>query len=240
MFSEIRDALLTLVYPQACQVCENSVENSADGIACRLCWEKTRVFFGAEILCAKCGRFLQEKPADFQTFCHQCDEHFYDSARAVGIYEDALAASVLHLKREPFIAEHLQKLFLWRFENSDFHDSTLIIPVPLSDRRRIERGFNQAVVLAAILSKKTNLPLDEQSLVRVIHTPMHRATMDDKAREASVKNAFQIKRPNFIAGENILLVDDVFTSGATVSNCAKILKKNGARRVYVLTVARAA
>jgi predicted amidophosphoribosyltransferase len=62
--------------------------------------------------------------------------------------------------------------------------------------------------------------------------------MDNKARETSVKNVFEVKRPKFVERENVLLVDDVFTSGATVSNCAKALKEKGARQVYVLTVAR--
>ena len=239
MFSQIYDALLTLAYPQACQICENSVENSSDGIACRLCWGKTQIFSGTETLCGKCGRFLQAKPTDFQTFCHRCNEHFYDSAVATGVYEHALAASVLNLKREPVVAKHLQKLFLSRFLHSDFHDSTLIIPVPLSTKRFSERGFNQAAVLAGILSKETSLPVDEQSLARTVHTIMHRAAMDTKARQTSVKNAFEVKRTNFIKGENILLVDDVFTSGATVSVCAKALKEKDANKVYVLTVARA-
>jgi ComF family protein len=240
MFSQIYDSLLTLAYPQACQICENSVENSTDGVACQTCWKKTRIFSGKETLCCKCGRFLRSKATDFQTFCHQCDEQFYNAASAVGVYENALAVSVLNLKHEPFAAKKLQKLFVSCFHNSAFQDSTKIIPVPLSKKRFLERGFNQAAVLAEILAKQIRIPLDGQSLVRIIHTPMHRATMDNKARETSVKNAFEVKRPNFIEGENILLVDDVFTSGATVSNCAKVLKEKGASKVYVLTVARAA
>ncbi|MDQ3181475.1 MAG: double zinc ribbon domain-containing protein [Acidobacteriota bacterium] len=240
MFHKISDALLTLAYPQACQICKNSVENLADGVACQSCWEKTQIFSGAETLCGKCGRFLQAKATNFETFCHLCSEHFYDSASAVGIYEDALAASVLHLKREPFIAKRLKNLFISRFQHSDFQDASLIIPVPLSKKRRLERGFNQAGVLAKILATQTRIKLDQQSLIRKIHTPMHRAAMDNKAREMSVKNAFEIKRPKFVEDENILLVDDVFTSGATVSNCAKVLKESGARQVCVLTVARAA
>lgn len=240
MFSKIYDSLLTLAYPQACQICEQSVENSSDGVACLACWGKTQIFSGAETLCGKCGRFLQAKPSNFKTFCHQCDEHFYDAASAVGVYEYALSASVLNLKREPFIAERLRKLFVSRFHNSVFQEATKILPVPLSKNRFLERGFNQAVVLAEILAEQTGIPIDAQTLVRQIHTPAHRAAMDNKARETSVKNAFEVKRPKFVEGENILLVDDVFTSGATVSNCAKVLKEKGARQVYVLTVARAA
>jgi len=238
MFSKIFDSLLTLAYPQACQICGNSVENLADGVACRFCWERTKIFTGAETLCAKCGAFLQAKASSFQTFCHRCDEHFYDSARAVGIYEDALASSVLHLKREPFVARNLRKLLLSRFQNSDYQDAALIVPVPLSKKRFLERGFNQAAVLSKILAKQSGVKLDEQSLVRRIHTPMHRVGMDSKARAASVENAFEMKRPKFVEGARVLLIDDVFTSGATVSNCAKVLKQSGAEKIYVFTLAK--
>lgn len=239
MFHKIYDSLLTLAYPQACQVCSNSVENSADGVACQICWEKTLIFSGAETLCGKCGRFLHPKPTNFKTFCHLCDEQFYDFALAVGGYEHALAASVLNLKREPFVAKRLKNLFVERFRNSDFQDVSLIISVPLSKRRFFERGFNQAAVLAEILSKAIHINLDTQSLARKIHTPMHRAAMDNKAREMSVKDAFEVKRANLVKGEKILLIDDVFTSGATVSNCAKILKESGADKVCVFTLSRA-
>jgi ComF family protein len=241
MLHKIYDSLLTLVYPQICHSCgEKSVENSADGAACRACWGKTRVFSGAETLCAKCGKFLQGKPSNFQTFCHQCDEHFYDAARAVGIYENALSACVLQIKSEPFISRKLCKLFISAFAESPFQDPRRIIPVPLSKQRFLERGFNQAEILADALAKETKIPVDKQSLARKIHSPIHRAAMDRKAREMSVKNAFEVKRPRLVENENILLIDDVFTSGATVSSCAKALKEKGADKVYVLTLARAA
>jgi len=239
MFHKIYDSLLTLAYPQACEVCQNIVENSFDGVACRLCWEKTRFFSGTETLCAKCGAYLQAKVSGFETFCHRCDGHFYDAARAVGIYEKALSASVLHLKREPMVGKRLKKLFVSRFRDSDFQDATKIVPVPLSEKRFLERGFNQAGILAKILSKQTGIALDEQSLTRQIHTPMHRVGMDEKARATSVKNAFEAKRPKLIEGETIILIDDVFTSGATVSAGAEVLKEKGAHKVYVLTLARA-
>lgn len=239
MLSKIYDSLLTLAYPEACQNCQNSVENSSDGVACSECWKKTRIFSGQETLCHKCGAYLQPKPANFQTFCRRCDEYFYDTAGAVGVYEHALAVSVLHLKREPFIAKRLKNLLVSRFQTSEFQDATKIIPVPLSKKRFLERGFNQAAVLSKILSKQIGLAVDEQSLARKIHTPMHRAAMDNKAREKSVKDAFEVKRAKFVTGEIILLIDDVFTSGATASVCAKVLKEKGARKVYVLTLARA-
>lgn len=238
MLNKITDSILSIIYPQACQICEKSVEMSADGVVCRSCWEKTQIFSGAKTLCHKCSLFLHANPTDFQTFCHKCDEHFYDAARAVGLYENALSASILHLKEEPFVSKYLQNLFISAFEKSPFQDTNLIVPVPLSKRRFLERGFNQAAVLAQVIAKNTNINLDEQSLVRTVHTPIHRAAMDRQAREKTVENAFDVKRPKLIEGKKILLVDDVFTSGATVSSCAKVLKQKGAERVYVLTIAR--
>ncbi|HEY0459350.1 MAG TPA: hypothetical protein VGC97_09460 [Pyrinomonadaceae bacterium] len=240
MFQKIYDSLLTLAYPQICHVCSTeSVETSRNGVACRKCWLKTRIFSGGETLCAKCSAFLQAKPSNFQALCHKCDTHFYDAAHAVGLYENAMVASVIHLKQEPFVCRHLKNLFISAFEHSPFQDVGLIIPVPLSKKRFLERGFNQAEVLAEILAKKFNLKIDKQSLARTVHTPVHRAAMDRRARELTVENAFEVERPKLVKGEKILLIDDVFTSGATSSVCAKALKKKGADKVYVLTLARA-
>ena len=238
MFRKMLDAVLAVAYPQACQNCGNSVEHFTDGAACGDCWRRPQIFSGAETLCAKCGAVQGTNDSNYETLCHRCDEHFYDAASAVGVYGFALTASILHLKREPYIAPRLQKLFVSRFENSGFQTVDLIVPVPLSKKRALERGFNQASVLSKILARKTKINLDEQSLVRRIHTPMHRVGMDGKARASSVENAFEVTRPKLIEGKIVLLVDDVFTSGATVSNCAGTLKKNGAEKVLVLTLAK--
>jgi ComF family protein len=239
MLQKVFDSLFALAYPQVCHVCRcSSVENLADGIACRKCWTETRVFSGREIICAKCGAYLRDSDIGIEAYCRRCDEQFYDRARAVGIYENALAASILHLKREPFVARILQKSFVAAFYRSAFDDADLIMPVPLSKKRLIERGFNQAETIASLLAKKTKINLDEKSLVRTVDTPMHRAAMDEKARETTVENAFGVKRRNLVENAGVLLIDDVFTSGATVSNCAKTLKQNGAKKVYALTLAR--
>jgi ComF family protein len=238
-FSLLRDSLLALVYPQACAICRRSVETKHDGIACGRCWRKTRIFKDEEILCRKCGAFLKTGEPVREVFCRRCDEDIYDEARAVGLYENALSTSVLVLKKQPYLSPRLQNLLISTFENSPFQDATRIIPVPLSRKRLSERGFNQAAVIARAISKQTGVAVDESSLVRKVHTEKHRAGMDRKARAESVKNVFGVKRPRLVSGENILLVDDVFTSGATASNCAEALKKSGARRVYVLTIARA-
>lgn len=240
MLEPIYESFLTLFYPQPCHNCSNSVESSSEGIACRECWDKARLFTGKETLCKKCGAFLRESGSSVEASCGKCSDHDYDSARAVGVYEHALAASVVNLKKVPYVCKKLSHLFLASLESRGANAQSLIIPVPLSKKRRLERGFNQAEVLAAILAKRTGKRLVADNLIRTIHTPIHRAAMDRKAREISVRNAFELKHPKLIHGEKVLLVDDVFTSGATASNCAKVLKKNGAAEVRVITLARAA
>ncbi|MDQ3220423.1 MAG: double zinc ribbon domain-containing protein [Acidobacteriota bacterium] len=240
MLNAVSDSLLSLFYPQNCHICKNSVENRANGVACEACWKNTHIFSDKDVICGKCCAFLPESKHTTEAYCRQCDEHVYDSVRAVGVYELALAASIVHLKTTPFAVEKLRFLLNKAFLASPFLNTDLIVPVPLSSKRLLERGFNQAGLIAGSLSKNTGIALDEYSLVRTIHTPMHRAAMDKKAREMTVKNAFEVKRPKLMAGRNILLIDDILTSGSTASHCAKALKKSGASKVNVLTLARAA
>ena len=115
----------------------------------------------------------------------------------------------------------------------------LIVPVPLHADRERERRFNQAVVIARELARLSCLPLDEHSVVRRLHTERHRAGMDAKARRQSVADAFTVRHRDLIVGKRVLLVDDVFTTGATASACAKALIEIGAGAVFVLTIARA-
>ncbi|MBK7707962.1 MAG: ComF family protein [Acidobacteria bacterium] len=239
MLHRIYDALLAVAFPQACSVCGNINENYADGVACDACWRKTRVFSGNVTVCGKCSQFLRPESPTGEAFCHRCADHSYDAAMAIGLYEKALASSVLSLKSEPFVARRLCEMLCAAFDRTPFYDSDLVVPIPLSRKRRIERGFNQAEILADIIVKHTGIRLDVASLARVRHTPMHRAAMDSRARELTVERAFAVTRPKLIEGRAILLIDDVFTSGATVSTCAKALKQNGARKVNVLTIARA-
>ena len=239
MLTGLTDAFLNLVYPQNCRICSECVEQSADGIACKACWSDTRILSKIHVLCKKCGAFLRESEQPVETLCRQCDDHLYDSARAVGVYENALAATVVQLKHTPHIPRTLIRFLHDTLEQTAFGDATLIVPVPLSAKRLKERGFNQAEVIAKVIAGKKRIPLDSYSLARRLHTPMHRVAMDKKAREMTVRKAFEVKRPNLVAGHNILLIDDVFTSGSTVSYCAKALKKSGAAKVNVLTLARA-
>jgi ComF family protein len=240
--SSLYDAALALVYPQPCAVCGAHVEARADGVACGVCWQETRVFNGAETICWKCGAEArgvavgEEERAAVR--CRRCDEEAFTAARACGLYEGALRASVLALKREAYVPLRLARLMLEAQQRAPLSLATCIVPVPLHTERLRERGFNQAEVLASALAKVSRLPLIVESLVRTVHTERHRAGMDARARRESVHEAFEVVRPRLVEGERVLLVDDVFTTGATVSSCASALKAAGAQEVFVLTMAR--
>ena len=239
--SLIYDAMLALVYPQACEVCGDSVESRNLGVACERCWSATQTFTNQDTVCWKCGSPTKGGIANGkreQVRCHRCDQNSFTAARACGLYAGALRASVLALKREPYISPRLEKLLIETQTRSPLYGSTLIVPVPLHPRREKARGFNQAAVLAHKLAKTTRLPLDELSLVRTSHSDRHRAGMDAKGRRETVEKAFVVRYPRLIAGECVLLVDDVFTTGATVSSCASALLAAGAKEVFVLTIAR--
>ena len=135
MLKALKNSVLSVIYPQECRVCDQAVETSGDGVACSACWEATYIFTGSEMLCSKCGAFFNESGVQTEIFCHKCDEQFFDKARAVGIYEKALAATALNLKREPVLAKRLRPNIINSIKRYDFSNSTLIIPVPLSAKR---------------------------------------------------------------------------------------------------------
>ena len=242
LLTRVYDALLTVAYPQACLVCGGSVEQRSLGVACKSCWESTRVFTDAETICWKCGvpSLGIDVPVGVRNEirCRRCDSQSFTAARAIGSYENALRQSVLSLKRQPHVSSYLTDLLVAVARREPLTAVTRIIPVPLHDKRVRERGFNQAAVLATGLSKRLELPLDEASLIRVGASEKYRAGLDPRGRRDTVAGAFAVRHPRLVAGENILLVDDVFTTGATVDSCSEVLLAAGAGQVSVLTVAR--
>ena len=239
----LRDAALALLYPLVCAACgEASVEARADFPACAACWARTRVFDGGETLCWKCGEPSRAEVAEESkksVRCRRCEAWDFTAARACGVYEGALRAAVLRLKREPHVGERVARLMCETYAREPLNRATRVLPVPLHPARERERGFNQATLLARTLAGAVGLPCDESSLVRTLHAEQHRAGMDARGRRETVEKAFRVTRPRLVAGASILLIDDVLTTGATVSACAAALISAGADSVYVLTLARA-
>ena len=149
------DSLLALVYPQSCAVCGDSVESHDFGVACSNCWHKTRIFTGDEVLCWKCGLLSSgtvRQDQREQVRCRRCEDDAFTAARACGAYDGALRASILALKREPYICRRLVDLLAQAQRQFPLRQATRIVPVPLHPAREKARGFNQAKLMAEKLS----------------------------------------------------------------------------------------
>lgn len=244
--SRIYDSLLAVLYPARCACCGGNVERRADVPACDGCWEQTRLFGVGDLMCWKCGApapggdvARRAVSMDERVRCGRCDDEAWTAARSVGTYDAALKAAVLSLKREPYTGSRLiEAMAVWG-RIAPFNRATRVMGVPLHPVRERERGFNQAAILAARLASTLSLPFDDASLVRTAFAAQQRAGMDTQARRETTAGAFTVRRPRLIKGERILLVDDVWTTGATAAACAQALREAEAEDVFVLTVARA-
>jgi ComF family protein len=233
---------LTLLFPRGCDLCGGSVEELGDGAACANCWNETELFDSSVSFCSKCGipSGVAGAPSEPEKVrCRQCDDDHYDVVRSLGPYAGALRASVLALKRQPEVAGRLLDLLTSLAQSEPLDRTQVVMPVPLHPERERERGFNQASALSEALARRLKLPLDDTALIRAQDTARHRAEMDARARRESVEGVFEVAYPRRVHGRSILLIDDVQTTGATLSACAQVLKEAGAAQVFGLTIARA-
>lgn len=178
-------------------------------------------------------------PLDEQGRCGLCRSGLrgFDAAYSFGAYERELRELIHLLKytKVRTLARPLGKLLLQGLPRDESFD--VIVPVPLHWRRRIGRGFNQAQLLAREIARASGRPA--VSALRRVKATAAQAGLTNSARRRNVTQAFACHRPSAVAQKRILLIDDVLTTGATAAACALALKRAGARRVAVLTVARA-
>jgi len=191
--------------------------------------------------CAQCGL-----PFEFSVgknaLCGKClntPPHF-DIARSAIAYDDNSKKLILGFKYGDRL--HARDSFVpWMIRaGQDFLPKTnIIIPVPLHYKRLWKRRFNQAGILAQTLANQTGHECQNDLLARILHTSPHK-DMNTKKRADNVKGAFILrsKYKNLVKGKSITIIDDVYTSGSTVNECAKVLKLSGAKSVYVLTLGR--
>jgi ComF family protein len=227
-------ALIDVVLPPRCPGCAEIVDG--DDRFCAGCFGELQ-FLGPP-QCACCGVPLPHD-IDIAAQCGAClaDPPAFSRARAPLVYGGPARRVVLALKhgRRLHLARLMARAML-RVAGA-MADDAVIVPVPSHRWRLWQRGFNQAAVIARQLARQSGRPLLVDALQRVKPTPSTKG-LNRKARLKNVANAFRVPQPEKLRGRAVILVDDVMTTGATVSACAAKLSKAGARQVEVLTYAR--
>jgi ComF family protein len=188
--------------------------------------------------------FLQSPASPKGVLCGPCgDEPFvFDQARSFGLYEGALREIIGQFKYRGLLplAKPLGNCLTHALDRLELDGGSidLILPVPLHRTRERQRGFNQAAMLAARIGRLRGLRVAGRDCVRIRNTPPQTG-LGRAERRKNVKGAFAVPKPERVRGLNVLLVDDVMTTGATADSCARALNDAGAKGVWVLTLARA-
>jgi ComF family protein len=232
------EPLFTLVFPDDCRVCGEPLRELSRIPVCSPCLKEPAPLT-AEFFCAACRMpFLNRFPLDESGLCALCRQGHsgFDAVFSYGAYEGTLR-KLIHLFKYAGIQPLARPFgdFLARALPRDQRFDA-VVPMPLHWRRRFERRFNQSALLAREIAKRWNVPMNHA--VRRGRATAFQAGLTNSKRRANVAGAFQIKRGTRLDRMHILLVDDVLTTGATASACARVLKRAGARRVTVLALAR--
>jgi competence protein ComFC len=230
---------LGFFYPEICQLCESQRATARDGFVCSHCWQQVR--FIRPPFCERCGLPVAgDITTRFEcTNCREMALHF-NFARSAVVAKSVVREAIHRFKYQNamWFENFLAGLFLREavpgLRGQNWH---FIVPVPLHPVKKREREFDQAARLAGHLSRATKIPLNTRWLRRVIPT-MTQTLLTREQRAANMRGAFRVRKGVQLAGEKIILVDDVFTTGATTSACAQVLRAAGAGEVCVWTVAR--
>ena len=236
---EMGGSLLDLFFPKRCAGCEDAWLLSHEGSWCNDCLNNLPWI--EPPLCPQCGRPFVKSPSSPDHLCGEClsGTFFFDSARSANVYTGVIRERIHQLKfgRQLHRALPLAQLLVRAFEKASPPPVDFIVPVPLHIKRLRERGFNQSGLLAGILGHRLHLPVHYAVLLRRQWTkPQTR--LKRRERLKNVGNAFEVSNPSELKDCSILLVDDVYTTGTTLNECAKVLKSKGAGQVHALTVAR--
>lgn len=225
--SHLRNAVLDLLFPPRCAGCGRRGQWLCDD--CLAAAERIH-----PPLCPRCGR-----PQPREQVCYLCRETppTLDGIRSVAYFEGSLREAIHRFKYHGVqaLADPLARLLV-DYQAKNQLPAEVVIPVPLHPDREAERGYNQSALLARALAVRCGLPTADNALTRVRATAPQ-VTLDVLERRSNVAGAFHARQAD-VANRRVLLIDDVYTTGATMDACGLALKAGGAKAVWGLTLAR--
>ncbi len=201
-----------------CDKCKNTVP-APKGLRCTYCFRKTRGYFGTDL-------------------CHHCRSKrpYFDRVVSVFEYDGLVRDCVIRLKFHKRTDHASAMGHYMALKAEDFGNADILIPVPISKERMYERGYNQSELFTKTMSKRLNIPMITNALYKIKDTPPQ-STLKFERRAENVKGAYKVYKPELIKGKNILLTDDVTTTRSSLNECARMLKKAGAKSVVCVTFA---
>jgi ComF family protein len=223
--------LINGIYPSQCPICGNLPDAFACAPICSSCWSQIRRYTGPS--CTVCALPF---PSEYSKICGNCVKKRPPFSQIIpfGLYEGVLAEAISLFKFHG-LRRLSQPLGRWLLD-LDIPRTDAVVPVPLTPKGLRQRGFNQSLLIAKIIAKKIEAPLFMDTLLKVKETPPQ-IGLSARDRQSNLKKAFKVTGD--LKDKSILLIDDVVTTGATVTECSKVLLKAGAKKISVVTLARA-
>ncbi|HET56969.1 MAG TPA: ComF family protein [Deltaproteobacteria bacterium] len=238
--TSILPALATLCFPPLCIACGALLEEEREEPFCPACLSRINRAEGS--FCLICGKPLEAPSSDSGHVCGDCILHPppFSRVRTLGIYEGPLLEAIHSFKYRKNIAagERLGNMMARRnYDLLNPADYDVVVPVPLHPEKLRKRGFNQALVLAGKIARRFDRPINFTSLKKIAQGPPQ-VGLGRKRRERNIRGTFAVADESRLQKTRVLLVDDVYTTGSTVRECARVLKQSGAVDVAVVALAR--
>lgn len=234
-------SFLELLYPEKniCQVCNIYDDKINDSYICSDCLSKLEKIESPA--CEICNKSLSHNPN--LTICEECirDKRSFEKLRSPFYYRGTVKKLIHDYKycNKTYYYKLFGYILVQYMKENNYTSFDYIISVPLHKIKLRKRGYNQSKLIAKYIEKNINISYIE-SLIRVQNTKKQ-SNLSKYSRQKNLENAFDIKSnkvARLIEGKKILIIDDIFTTGATANECSKVLKFHGANEVFVLTLAR--
>ena len=231
------DIIFDFFFPPKCIICGKLLDKHTDNFICSSCDEEYKFKI---ICCSKCSGIMTETE---KPLCYTCKaaKRYFDGAVSASRYTEALRKAIHRFKfrGEPYMAKTLAGFVEYAFVKSGAKAGAfdIIVCAPPDKKRYNKRGFDHVALLGKYVSEKLGIPILPGAVIKIKNNlPQH--TLNARQREENVRGVYKVALPDDVKGKNILLVDDVFTTGATAGELARILKRAGAKYVLVATIAK--
>lgn len=239
----LKEGVLNFIYPMYCEVCGEKIRESKGYSVCYHCMNKIELI--TLPFCTHCGKPLEATvPFEENALCSDCIncKRYFKYARSVARYQGVIRKCIhlLKFKKQIKLIQPLAELMIHYLECQQLLDSwniNLIVPVPLHKKDLLKRGFNQSALLGEYIANHFSITYKNDLLIKN-QTNNSQVGLTKNERKLNVQHVFDIVSPDKSCFGNILLVDDIYTTGATVEACCRTFQQYGFENLYVLTMAR--